>query len=240
MPDRRLLVLDDDADVADTVALVARSHGFDVRTTASPDEFFEWVESWSPSHVAVDLLMPAMDGIEILRALASAHCSSRVIVMSGVGAKILEVKRQTPAWVAKLHQEGWDVHTFSIAEQIWTLLKDDPFWSLCVMEDKSAPLDWPRTNKALADILTADNGLLKRLEEALQPLEGQQNALLLVTDLEALHPFLRIGAIESQLQGKFHVPTIFLYPGVRTGKTRLKFLGFYPEDGNYRSVHVGG
>ena len=23
-------------------------------------------------------------------------------------------------------------------------------------------------------------------------------------------------------------------------KARLKFLGFYPEDGNYRSVHVGG
>ena len=154
--------------------------------------------------------------------------------------QILEVKRQTPAWVAKLHQEGWDVHTFSIAEHVWTLLKEDPFWSLCVMEDKAAPLDWSRTNKALADILTADNALLKRLEAALQPLEDQQNALLLVTDLEALHPFLRIGAIESQLQGKFHVPTIFLYPGVRTGKTRLKFLGFYPEDGNYRSVHVGG
>jgi hypothetical protein len=135
--------------------------------------------------------------------------------------QILEVKRQTPAWMAKLHQEGWDVHTFSIAEQIWSLLKEDPFWSLCVMEDKSAPLDWPRTNKALADILTGDNSLLKRLEDALQPLEGQQSALLLV-------------------QGKFHVPTIFLYPGVRTGNTRLKFLGFYPEDGNYRSVHVGG
>jgi hypothetical protein len=27
---------------------------------------------------------------------------------------------------------------------------------------------------------------------------------------------------------------------VRTGKTLLKFLGFYPADGNYRSVHVGG
>jgi hypothetical protein len=154
--------------------------------------------------------------------------------------QILDVKRQTPAWVAKLHQEGWDVHTFSIVEQIWILLKGDPFWSLWVTEDKSAPLNWPRTNKALADILTTENGLLKRLEEALQPLEGQQNALLLVTDLEALHPFMRIGAMESQLQGKFHVPTIFLYPGVRTGKTRLKFLGFYPEDGNYRSVHVGG
>ena len=154
--------------------------------------------------------------------------------------RILEVKRQTPAWVAKLHQEGWDVQTFSIADHVWTLLKEDPFWSLCVMEDKVAPLDWLRTNKALTDILTADNALIKRLEAVLEPLEGQQNALLLVTELEALHPFMRIGAIESQLQGKFHVPTVFLYPGVRTGTTRLKFLSFYPEDGNYRSVHVGG
>lgn len=155
-------------------------------------------------------------------------------------SQILEVKRQTPAWESKLRQDGWEVHTFSVAEQIWDLLKADPFWPLCVSEDKAAPLDWPRTNKSLADILETDNSLLRRFEDALQPLEGQRNALLLVTDLEALHPFLRIGAIESQLQGKFHVPTIFLYPGVRTGTTRLKFLGFYPEDGNYRSVHVGG
>jgi hypothetical protein len=154
--------------------------------------------------------------------------------------QILEVKRQTPAWISKIEQDGWEVHTFSLADNIWDLLKADPFWSLCVTEDKSAPLDWQRTNQALADILTSENRLLKRMEEALKPLEGEQNALLLVTDLEALHPFLRIGAIESQLQGKFHVPTIFLYPGVRTGKTRLRFLGFYPEDGNYRSVHVGG
>ncbi len=154
--------------------------------------------------------------------------------------QILEVKRQTPAWVAKLHHEGWDVHCFSIAEELWSLLRADPFWSLCLAEDKAAPLDWWRTNKALADIITSGDGLLRRLEEALAPLESRPNALLLITDLEALHPFLRIGAIESQLQGQFHVPTVFLYPGVRTGTTRLKFLGFYPEDGNYRSAHIGG
>ncbi|WP_327211618.1 BREX protein BrxB domain-containing protein [Rhizobium ruizarguesonis] len=154
--------------------------------------------------------------------------------------QILEVKRQTPAWVAKLRHESWDVQVFSIAENLWQILQNDPFWSLCLAEDKALPLDWVRTNRALADIVTSGNGLLGKLDEALRRLEGQPNTLLLVTDLEALHPFLRIGAIESQLQGKFHVPTVFLYPGVRTGKTRLKFLGFYPEDGNYRSVHVGG
>ena len=154
--------------------------------------------------------------------------------------EILEVKRQTAAWISKLQQDGWEVHTFSMADNIWDLLKADPFWSLCVTEDRSAPLDWQRTNQALADILSSESRLLRRMEGALQPLEGKRDVLLVVTDLAALHPFLRIGAIESQLQGKFHVPTIFLYPGVRTGKTRLKFLGFYPEDGNYRSVHVGG
>lgn len=153
---------------------------------------------------------------------------------------VLDVKRQTPAWVAKLNQEGWDVCIFSIAENLWSLLKEDPFWPLWVAQDEKSPLEWKKTNEALAARITAEDGLLERLDSMLSELEGSDQALLLVTDLEALHPFLRIGAIESKLQGKFHVPTIFLYPGTRTGKTRLKFLGFYPEDGNYRSVHVGG
>ncbi|KFG67131.1 BREX protein BrxB domain-containing protein [Microvirga sp. BSC39] len=154
--------------------------------------------------------------------------------------QILEVKRQTLAWISKLRQDQWEVEVFSIAEHLWALLREDPFWDLCVAEDKTAPLDWQRSNKALADIIATGNGLLSRLEAVLARYEGKANGLVLVTDLEALHPIMRIGAIESQLQGKFHVPTVFLYPGVRTGKTRLKFLGFYPEDGNYRSVHVGG
>src|SRR5690606_32048162 len=69
--------------------------------------------------------------------------------------QILEVKRQTPAWMAKLHQEGWDVHPFSIAENLWDILQNDPFWSLCLAEDKASPQDWVRTNKALADIVTS-------------------------------------------------------------------------------------
>jgi hypothetical protein len=85
------------------------------------------------------------------------------------------------------------------------------------------------------------NGSLEsRITAQLEQLEGRDNAILLVTDLEALHPYLRIGSIESKLQGKFNIPSVFLYPGERTGKTQLKFLRFYPEDGNYRSVHVGG
>lgn len=155
-------------------------------------------------------------------------------------SEILEVKRQTPAWVAKLRNEGWEVTVFSIAEHVTDILAKAPLRKVWLAADAKSPQDWAKTNQSLANALTKADGLQSRLEAVLTGLEGNQNAIVLVTDLEALHPYLRIGAIEAQLQGKFHVPTIFLYPGVRTGKTRLKFLGFYPEDGNYRSVHVGG
>ena len=153
--------------------------------------------------------------------------------------QIIEVKRQMQAWMARLKNDGWKVKTFSIASEINKILEDAPVRKIWLAADAKAPLQWDKTNKALANAL--NNGALQaRLEEVLESLEGDARNILLITDIEALHPYMRIGAIESQLQGKFNIPTIFFYPGTRTGKTRLKFLGFYPEDGNYRSVHVGG
>jgi hypothetical protein len=156
--------------------------------------------------------------------------------------QILEVKRQLPAWEAKLKNDGWTVHRFSIAKAIQEVFEEMPPFIKKTWEkqDSAAPLQWQKTNNSLAEALTKKNALQNKLEAVLSELEGKPQNILLVTDIEALHPYLRIGSIESQLQGKFHVPTVFFYPGIRTGKTRLKFLGFYPEDGNYRSEHVGG
>ena len=155
-------------------------------------------------------------------------------------SQLLEVKRQTPAWVARLRNEGWEVTVFSLAAPIVDILRQSPLRPLWLAADRKSPLDWTRTNQALANALTRQDALPARLETVLAGLNGNDRAIVLVTELEALHPYLRIGALESQLQGKFQVPTVFLYPGIRTGKSRLKFLGFYPEDGNYRSVLVGG
>lgn len=169
-----------------------------------------------------------------------AHASFEpVFYLIFAPADILAVKRQMPAWKAKLYNDGWDVHTFSMAEQIQAILDAAPLKKIWQAADSKAPQHFTKTNKSLANAVS--NGALQnRLEAVLQALDGQSNSIVLVTDVEALHPYMRIGSIESQLQGKFQVPTVFFYPGIRTGKTQLKFLGFYPEDGNYRSVHVGG
>ena len=153
--------------------------------------------------------------------------------------QILDVKRRQFAWEKRLSNEGWDVQTFSIADAIADILAKAPMRKIWLAADQRAPTAWGKTNKSLTNAI-ANGALQERLEAKLSTLEGKPKSILLVSDLEALHPYMRIGVIEGQLQGKFHVPTVFFYPGVRTGKTRLKFLGFYPEDGNYRSVHVGG
>lgn len=151
--------------------------------------------------------------------------------------EIIEVKRQLPAWVAKLTNLNFHPVTFSIAEGIDSILRNDSRRNLWLAMDRQKPLEWEKANQSLANALMPH--LQQSLEDAIAAAAQHKNGMVLVTDLEALHPYLRIGAIEGKLQGKFAVPTIFLYPGIRAGKSSLSFLGFYPEDGNYRSVHIG-
>ncbi len=154
--------------------------------------------------------------------------------------EMLEVKRLLKPWRAKLKMEGWDVQVFSMADAIHEILKNHDLRDIWLESERDDPLDFEVINKTISDALVGRNNLSEKLLEKLESLAIDQNVLLLVTDLEAIHPYLRIGSIEQQLQGKFKVPTIILYPGLRTGRTTLKFLGIYPEDGSYRSTHIGG
>lgn len=152
--------------------------------------------------------------------------------------QILEVKRAMPAWEASLRKDGWTPSIFSMYDTIHTILQQARVRPLWLRADEKSPLDWKKANEALANAIVHAS-IKDRLDARLQELRTVPKALLLITDLEALHPYMRFGTIEGQLYGHFHVPTVVLYPGVSTGKSALRFLGFYPEDGNYRSVHVG-
>ena len=152
---------------------------------------------------------------------------------------MLAVKRLMKPWSAKLKLEGWTVETFSMAEAVHDIVQKHGLRDIWLTSEADTPLDFGPVNETLADALTSDNALEKRFASALSALKGRDKTVLFVTDLEALHPYLRVGSLEQRLQGKFTVPTVILYPGIRAGKTTLKFLGIYPEDGNYRSTHIG-
>jgi hypothetical protein len=154
--------------------------------------------------------------------------------------KMLKVKRSLRKWRSRLGQDGWDVHILSVAEAIHGTLQKHPLRDIWIREDKREPFDFQNINATLAEALNSKSALDERILERQEALKNEENALLLITDLEALHPYTRIGAVESRLQGQIEVPTVILYPGTCNGEYTLSFLGIYPEDGNYRSVHIGG
>jgi EAL domain-containing protein (putative c-di-GMP-specific phosphodiesterase class I)/ActR/RegA family two-component response regulator len=86
----RLLILDDDAAVGTFMESTAARLGFDARAAAHPDSFFTLVDQWSPTHIAIDLVMPEMDGVEVLVELAKRKCKARIIITSGIGGRVLE------------------------------------------------------------------------------------------------------------------------------------------------------
>lgn len=90
MEQPRLLVVDDEPALADFIANAARECGFEPILTADDEEFREQFRLERPDMVALDLGMPGMDGVELLRFLAEESFLSPVLIISGFDRRVLE------------------------------------------------------------------------------------------------------------------------------------------------------
>ena len=86
----RLLVVDDEPVLAGFVATAARESGFDPVLTEDDHEFRGQFLANRPDMVVLDLGMPGMDGIELLRFLAEEECRAPVLIISGFDRRVLE------------------------------------------------------------------------------------------------------------------------------------------------------
>lgn len=80
---RQLLVLDDEVDFAEFVARTAGDLGFDAVLAASPEDFKARYLEAPPDIIVLDIVMPEMDGIELVRWLKDNDCRARIIIISG-------------------------------------------------------------------------------------------------------------------------------------------------------------
>lgn len=97
MKKTRLLILDDDPLTGRTMARIAEFAGAEVCFTTDPEEFFQLVETWQPTTIALDLVMPEMDGVQVMTALAQQGCTARLIISSGVGSRVLDAAGRSAA-----------------------------------------------------------------------------------------------------------------------------------------------
>ena len=150
--------------------------------------------------------------------------------------QMLAVKRKLPAWLGKLLNIGFDPLRVSLGDIMRALIEASGRWEVWLeLEPDAEPGD---LNRAIRDVLTHNNALVNSVAERIAA--GGDKTVVLLTECELLHPYYRTRAVESALVGRVPHPTVILYPGRRVGQYGLHFLGFYPEDGNYRSTLLGG
>lgn len=81
----RLLIIDDDDGVRDSMAAYLRDLGYIVDQAESGPRGLEIFEQNPPDVVLLDLKMPTLDGLSVLKALGQSPANVPIIVVSGAG-----------------------------------------------------------------------------------------------------------------------------------------------------------
>lgn len=79
----KLLIVDDEPDMAEYVRDVADGMGFECIIATNAMDALELYDNHKPVGIVMDVVMPDMDGIELVQALAAQGCTVPIIVMSG-------------------------------------------------------------------------------------------------------------------------------------------------------------
>ncbi|MBP5856188.1 EAL domain-containing response regulator [Marivibrio halodurans] len=90
MNETTLIILDDEPEIADFIRKIARTVGLQAEATSSYEDFAATLERTDPICVILDLQMPDVDGIEVLRRLAERGYRRDIIIMSGFDQKVID------------------------------------------------------------------------------------------------------------------------------------------------------
>ncbi|HEU4620032.1 MAG TPA: PAS domain S-box protein, partial [Gammaproteobacteria bacterium] len=84
---KRILVVDDNVDAADSLGMLLRLLGAEVRVARNGPEAIDVFASYEPCVVLLDIGMPGMDGYEVARRLRTSfpECDAKIVALTGWG-----------------------------------------------------------------------------------------------------------------------------------------------------------
>lgn len=91
MTQQRILVIDDDENVRDTIVLMLEQEGFRVSSSGDGEAGLTIALNQKPDLVLVDLRLPGISGVEICKRIRAAKVRSAIIVLSAVGDEVDKV-----------------------------------------------------------------------------------------------------------------------------------------------------
>jgi DNA-binding response OmpR family regulator len=88
---KKLLVVDDEQSITRIVEKVAFELGFAVRTLNDAAAAYDTFKEFRPDILLLDLMMPDIDGIDVLNLILASGTAAKVVVMSGYGSSYLQL-----------------------------------------------------------------------------------------------------------------------------------------------------
>lgn len=92
MAKERILIVDDEKNIVSSLTAILSDEGYEVSMTGDGVEALELIQKDPPDLVLLDIWLPGMDGIEVLKTLKTYNPGVEVIIMSGHGTIDTAVK----------------------------------------------------------------------------------------------------------------------------------------------------
>lgn len=86
---KKVLIVDDDEFLLDMYVLKFKESGFDVEVAHNGNEAIEMAKNAKPDAILLDIVMPKLDGFEVLRTLKKENIASNalIFILSNLGQK---------------------------------------------------------------------------------------------------------------------------------------------------------
>lgn len=88
---RRILVVDDDPQIVESIQVLFTLSGYDVRSVGDGEAALAVFRRWNPELIITDLIMPRMGGLELCRAIRSSS-DIPIIIISVKGQESVKVE----------------------------------------------------------------------------------------------------------------------------------------------------
>lgn len=158
-----------------------------------------------------------------------------------------KLREKLHSLTTELQAHGWVVHSVSLKRALIKRLRslgEHDLERLVANEKRLFKKNPARGLKYLsgkiAELIEGPNGLSAEVQNDIATFadahpDKAERMVVFVGQGGSLYPFFRTSALLKHLDGHTrNIPVVLLYPGKRTDKTLLSFMGRVPPDGDYR------
>ena len=121
----KLLIVDDQKGIRRLMTEVFSEYGYEIESCASGMAALAAIPTFKPDLIIMDVKMPGMNGIEVLKKLRETDKESRVILMTAYGDQHYMAQAEDLG-VAKFIIKPFDLNDLKI--QVEEILQDKAFW----------------------------------------------------------------------------------------------------------------